>query len=87
MNLIQKITATAKAAWYSLPHQVQAVIVVFAAAASASLGKKLLDPAACWQFACLKQYVGTAAGAGLVALRAFYMRPGPGPSARSSSGS
>lgn len=72
----------AKNFWHSLPHQVQAAVVVFTAAGSASLGKILSDPStACWQSGCVKHYLGAAVGAGLIALRAFYMRPGPGPHA------
>ena len=62
--------------WVSLPHGVQAGVVLFVSAAGASLGKILTDPAsACWTWVCIKQYVGVAIGAGVVAVRAFYMLP------------
>jgi hypothetical protein len=77
--MFQKAFQFAKDFWHSLPQWIQAGAVVFAAAAGASLGKLLSDPSvSCWQPACLKHYLGAAIGAGLVALRAFYMRPGPG---------
>lgn len=73
------LIAQVKTFWHELPHQAQAAIVVFAAAAVASLGTYFSDPAtACWQWACLKHELGASLGAGVVALRAFYMRPGPG---------
>lgn len=62
--------------WSSLPHPVQAGVVLFATAAGTSLGKVLTDPAsACWTWACIKQYIGIAIGAGIVAVKAFYMLP------------
>lgn len=70
----------AKEAWAALPHQVQAAIVVFAAAAGAALGKSFSDPVSCWQWVCMKHYIGGAIGAGAVALRVFYMCPNKQPS-------
>jgi hypothetical protein len=62
--------------WNSLPHAVQSALVLFGAAAVASLGKTIADPAnACWQWHCIRQYLGIAIGSGLAALRAFYMNP------------
>lgn len=67
-----------KAFWYSLPHQVQAAVVVFVAAASSAFGASFMDASSCSNLVCVKHELGAAFGAGIVALRAFYMRPGPG---------
>jgi hypothetical protein len=79
--LWNQATAWARALWHSLPPKAQGAAVIFAAGAGASLGKLLSDPTPCWQKGCLQHYAGAAIGAGVVALRAFYMRPGPGPHA------
>ena len=68
--------------WHSLDPKVQAGIVVVSAAAASSLGKAITDPASCWQWGCVKHYLGAAVGAGIIAGKAFYMRPGAGPEAR-----
>ena len=78
-NLIQR----AKDFWHSLPPKVQATIVIGASAAGTFLGQTasqyLLDPsAACWQWHCLRHTLSAAGLAGIVAAKAFYMRPGPG---------
>jgi hypothetical protein len=66
--------------WYSLPHQVQAGMVLFATAAVTTLGQSIAD--GCWGWTCLKHAVGPAIAAGVIAVRTFYMRPGPGPNGR-----
>ena len=81
------IIAKIKNLWYSLPHQVQATAVVFATTAGAVLGqaasKYYLDPAAqCWKWVCLRHTLSAALFAGVIAARACYMRPGPGPNGR-----
>jgi len=73
-----------KKLWHSLPPKVQATIVFGASAAGTFLGQKLsqwlLDPAAaCWHWSCLRHTLAAALAAGIVAGRAFFMRPGPGP--------
>lgn len=65
--------------WHGLPQPVQCAGVIFAAGAGASLGKTLFEPATfSFQWSFLQHQIGTAVGAGVVALRVFYMRPGPG---------
>jgi hypothetical protein len=64
--------------WHSLPHQLQATIIVFASAAGPVIWKWWSDPQACMQWACLKHTITAAINAGGVALAAFYMRPGRG---------
>lgn len=79
---MNKLIQQAKEFWSSLPHEAQAAIVVFVAAAGASIGRTFSDPAtACWQWMCLKHYIGGALVSGVVALRAFYMFPNRAPSA------
>ncbi len=71
--------AWAKKFWGGLPVHIQAGIVVISAAAASSLGKALSDQASpCLQWVCLKHYIGIAVGSGIIAGRAFFMRPGPG---------
>jgi hypothetical protein len=80
-----KIIATLKSAWAglqelwaSLPHPVQAGIVMFTTAAGTTLGKELQalwagNEAFTWL--ALKHDIGAAVAAGFIALRAFYMLP------------
>jgi hypothetical protein len=70
---------SAKALWHDLPHQVQAVLILFGSTVTTAIG----DAAATagtgfWHWAALKHTLGAAVGAGIVAVRAFYLRPGPG---------
>ncbi|MGB6383580.1 MAG: hypothetical protein WBF25_00015 [Terriglobales bacterium] len=76
-----------KALWHSLPPKAQATIVILASTAGTFLGQTasqyFLEPsAACWQWHCLRHTLSAAILAGLVAAKAFYMRPGPGPQAQ-----
>ena len=80
-KLIADAQAEILAFWRSLPHQLQAMIVVFASAAATFLGGWLWDGPSCWTWFCLKHTLGAACGAGYIAVHAFYMRPGPGPHA------
>lgn len=75
---MNKAIEWAKRFWRGLPHQAQAAVVVFASAAATYAGTAFTSPTSCWQWACIKHGLGASAGAGLIALRAFYMRPGPG---------
>jgi hypothetical protein len=75
---MNKAIESLKSFWGSLPHQAQPAVVVFASAAATYAGTAFSNPASCWQWACIKHGLGASAGAGLIALRAFYMRPGPG---------
>ncbi len=63
--------------WKSLPHQAQAAAVIFASGAATYAGM-LFSNGSCWTLVCIKHGLGASVGAGLIALRAFYMRPGPG---------
>jgi hypothetical protein len=74
---MNKAIESLKSFWGSLPHQVQAAVVVFVSAAATYAGTAFSN-GSCWQWVCIKHGLGASAGAGLIALRAFYMRPGPG---------
>ncbi len=81
--MLEKLVPQAlKDFWHGLPPQVQAGIVIVAAATASSLGKAITDPASCWQWSCWRHYLGAAVGAGIIAGKAFYMRPGPGAAGR-----
>lgn len=70
----------AKSLWRKLPPKIQCGVVIVGSAAATSLGKILSDPStSCFAWGCVKHYLGAAVGAGLIAGRAFFMRPGPGP--------
>jgi hypothetical protein len=79
MKFFKAIYAWGLSIWRRFPPYVQAGIVVFASTAASFLGDRLWDGASCWTWACLKHTVGAACGAGFVALKAFYARPGKGP--------
>lgn len=75
---MNKLIQSLKAFWASLPHQVQAGVVIFASAAGTVLGKELQglsfgSPSFTWL--CLRHDFGAASVAGFIALRAFYMFP------------
>ena len=64
--------------WNSRPHQVQAIILLFATAAGTTLGKELQElllgnEAFTWL--SLKHDISVAAIAGFAAVRMFYMLP------------
>lgn len=70
----------AKALWASLPHLVQAAIVVFVSASSEAVVHALSEPTMCFSKACLLHLAKSAAITGAVAAKAFYMtanRPQP----------
>jgi hypothetical protein len=75
---MKKLIARAKAFWASLPHQVQAAVVVFATVAATTLSKELQaltfsTPHFTW--ITLQHDVWASCVAGFIALRAFYMFP------------
>jgi len=75
---MNKLLQQAKAFWASLPHQVQAGVVIFASAAGTTLGKEiqaLLSGTPCFTWLCLYHDLAAAGAAGFIALRAFYMFP------------
>jgi hypothetical protein len=75
---MNKLIQRAKAFWASLPHQVQAGVVIFSTSAGTVLGKEMQgwafgSPSFTWL--CLRHDLGAASVAGFIALRAFYMFP------------
>lgn len=73
-----KTELQARAFWASLPHQVQAGVVVFATAALTTLSKELqalLFGTAHFTRSSLQHDLGAAITAGILAVRAFYMLP------------
>jgi hypothetical protein len=86
MNKLSELKAVITSTWHSLSPAWQATVVVAVSAAGTFLGDQagryLLDPSsACWTWPCLRHLLVAAVGAGVVAGKAFYMRPGPGPKA------
>jgi hypothetical protein len=67
-----------KAFWASLPHQVQATIVVFATAAGVTVLQNAAKGTICTTWSCFTQHIGAAVSAGAAALLAFYMKPNNG---------
>lgn len=59
--------------WNSLPHQVQATIMLFGGAALGVLQHKLSSPDACLTGTCLKGYAIAAGHAGVAAVIALYI--------------
>jgi hypothetical protein len=75
---VSKLIAAIKRFWSSLPHQVQALILLFATAAGTTLGKEfqelfLGNEAFTWLM--FKHDIVVAAVAGVTAVRIFYMMP------------
>jgi hypothetical protein len=75
---MSKLTAALKRFWSSLPHQVQALILLFLTTALTTLGKELQElflgnEAFTWLM--LRHDIVAAVVAGLVVVRAFYMLP------------
>lgn len=59
--------------WNSLPHAVQAAILLFAGAATGVIRKVIETPDACMSLVCWKAYVASAVHAGVVAVIALYI--------------
>jgi hypothetical protein len=75
---MKNLIAQAKAFWASLPHQVQAAIIVFATVAGTTLGKEfqaLAFGTANFTRSSLQHDVWAALVAGAFAAKAFYMTP------------
>ena len=75
---MKNLIAQAKAFWASLPHQVQAGIILFGTAAGTTLGKELqayFFGTAHFTRSSLQHDIGAALVAGFFAVRAFYMLP------------
>jgi hypothetical protein len=68
-NIVSKIRSW----WTSLPHPVQAGIMLFGGAATGVVHKVLENPNACMSLACWKQYLASAAHAGVLAVIALYI--------------
>lgn len=78
IQFVQNLWRGLEDVWHSLPHQVQAIILIFASGAGPFIWKIYSDPNACWQWSCIKHSLSAALDAGVVSLCAFYMRPGRG---------
>ena len=75
---MNKLIAQAKAFWASLPHQVQAVIVLFATAAGTTLAKELqalIFGTLSFSVSSLEHDLGMAVTAGIMAVKVFYLLP------------
>jgi hypothetical protein len=80
--MLEKAVQSLKDFWHSLPHQAQAGLVLFVSSAATALGDAAVTSGGqFWHWAALKSTLGAAVGAGIVAVRAFYLRPGAGPKA------
>ena len=67
-----------KAFWASLPHQVQALLILFGTGASTTLAKELqayLAGTLSFSVSSLEHDLGMAIVSGLTAVRVFYMLP------------
>lgn len=66
--------AKIQAYWNSLPHALQAMILLFAGAAWGVLKHNLFDaPQACYTAVCLRSYAVAALHAGILAVVALYI--------------
>lgn len=84
----QSAKASALELWRSLDPKLQTAIIAFTSAAVTSFWDAVFTAGAgFWHLAVIKHTLGAAASAGVVALRVFWMRPGPGPGPRPISGS
>jgi len=75
---MNKMIARAKALWASLPHQVQAGVVLFTTVAGTTLAKELqayLFGTLSFSVSSLRHDFGAACVAGFLATKAFYMLP------------
>lgn len=76
----QSVKGPALELWRSIPAKGQAAIVAGASAAATSFCDAVFTAGAgFWHFTVIKHTLGAAASAGIVAVRVFFMRPGPGP--------
>jgi hypothetical protein len=67
--VIQKIVGY----WKSLPHPVQAAIMLFAGAASGVIKHAIAQPNACFTSVCWHGYLASALHAGILAVVALYI--------------
>jgi hypothetical protein len=75
---MNKLIGQAKVLWARLPHQVQAVAILFATASATVLSKEmqaLIFGTAHFTRSTLQHDLGAACMAGIFAVRAFYMLP------------
>jgi len=78
---MSKAVAWVKAVWDSLPHKVQAGLVIFGTAVLTTLGKELeavLTGQSAFTVATLKHDLVAAIIAGAIAAKTFYMTPNLG---------
>lgn len=59
--------------WNSLPHPIQAAIMLFFGAATGVVKHTLSNPQACMTASCWKGYLASALHAGLLAVLALYV--------------
>jgi len=64
-----------KAFWASLPHAVQAIVILFVTTVGTTIAHSIEDGIVPHNWADAKHMLGTAIVAGIVAVRAFYMLP------------
>ena len=64
-----------KAFWASLPHAVQALVILFVTTVGTTIAHSIEDGIFPHNLADAKHMLGTALVAGIVAVRAFYMLP------------
>ena len=76
---MNKILQSIKTFWYSLPKPVQTALMLFLGAATGVIRHALSNPNACMTASCWKGYLASAVHAGVLAVMALYVRPGPGP--------
>jgi hypothetical protein len=71
--MLQRTLQNIQSAWNSLPHALQAAIMLFGGAALGVLQHSLSSPDACLASACLKGYLIAAGHAGVAAVIALYI--------------
>jgi hypothetical protein len=75
---VKVLVQRAKAFWSSLPHQVQAIVIVFGTVTSTTLGHELqalIFGTGGFTWPSLEHTITTSCLAGFIAARAFYMLP------------
>lgn len=77
---MKKLFSALTTFWGGLPHQLQAILVAFAAAALGTLSKEfeaLLSGSQAFTWLTLRHDIASALAEGIIAARAFYMLPSP----------
>ena len=71
--MIAKLILKLRDTWNSLPHPVQAVIMLFLGAATGVIRHVFQNPNACMTTSCWKGYLASALHAGFLAVLALYV--------------